>query len=438
MWLRSVLVTGLVGLLVACSSTTAENPPQAPGQDLAATATELVPTAAAGAPAETATASPTVFVDPTNTPSNVDAVDATAIVATTEAGLKPTATPNADGLSDSSQGETAVIQILDGTDGPYFASLTMGRSSDMGGDEGYTSYHPLTIFQKTTSGLQKITEFDFKDGQYLYGLQMIPTYRAGTAFLLVEGGVGAHSSFGQIFSFDGTTLKLELTTNSDAGGGALTMVDVDADGVREAVGDATDYYVFCYACGVRSAAEEVYRWDGSAFVAQKILPSADATITAAMTAAEAGRWNVVAATLATVQTPSNEQDAWTVVLLKRAAALRVPTAEDASPFMSALLYGDYDAAVGVLKRYQPKALVDTQNPAFPSDLAPFGELVVDFVVRLSTVVLAQDATLTSAQFLRGWAQTLLDPKNAAGLADLEAVAAIDPFYAAVQAAVLNR
>jgi hypothetical protein len=71
-------------------------------------------------------------------------------------------------------------------------------------------------------------------------------------------------------------------------------------------------------------------------------------------------------------------------------------------------------------------------------LAPFGELVVDSVVRLSTAVLAQDATLTSAQFLRGWAQTLLDPKNAAGLADLEAVAAIDPFYAAVQAAVLNR
>jgi hypothetical protein len=169
-----------------------------------------------------------------------------------------------------------------------------------------------------------------------------------------------------------------------------------------------------------------------------VKPSADPTIQAAVTAAEAGRWNVVAATLATVQTPRNEQDAWTVVLLKRAAALRAPTADDMSPFMSALLYGDYDAAVGVLKRYQPKALVDTQNPAFPSDLAPFGELVVDSVVRLSTTVLAQDATLTSAQFLRGWAQTLLDPKNAAGLADLEAVAAIDPFYAAIQAAVLNR
>jgi hypothetical protein len=438
MWLRSVLVAAVVSVLVACGSASVETQPTASNGSLEATATALVPAATEAASAETATASPTVFVDPTNTPSNVDAVDATAIVATTEAGLKPTATPDAAGMSDSSQGETAVIQIMEGTDGPFFASLTMGRSSDVGGNEGYTSYHPLTIFQKTTSGLQKITEFDFKDGQYLYGLQMIPTYRAGTAFLLVEGGVGAHSSFGQIFSFDGTTLKLELTTNSDAGGGALTMVDVDADGVLEAVGDATDYYVFCYACGVRSAAEEVYRWDGSAFVAQKILPSDDATIQAAISAAEAGRWNVVAATLATVQTPSNEQDAWTAVLLKRAAALRAPTADDASPFMSALLYGDYDAAAAVLKRYQPKALVDTLNPAFPSDLAPFGELVVDSVVRLSTTVLAQDATLTSAQFLRGWAQTLLDSKNVAGLADLDAVATADPFYAAVRDAVKSR
>jgi hypothetical protein len=106
--------------------------------------------------------------------------------------------------------------------------------------------------------------------------------------------------------------------------------------------------------------------------------------------------------------------------------------------MSALLYGDYDAAVGVLKRYQPKALVDTQNPAFPSDLATFGELVVDNVVRLTSTALTQDKTLTSAQFLRGWAQTLLDSKNVAGLADLDAVATADPFYAAVRDAVKSR
>jgi hypothetical protein len=386
----------------------------------------------------TETPEPTVFVVPTMTPSNVDAIDATAIVATVEAGLAPTATPDASGLRTSSQGETAVIQIMDGADGPYFASLTMGMPSDAGMTEEYVSYHPLSIYQKTSTGIQKISEFDFKDGQHIAGLQLIPTYREGSAFLTVDGGVGAHSSFGQIFSFDGKTLKLELTTNSDAGGGALTMVDVNGDGALDAVGDATDYYVFCYACGVRSGAEEVYSWDGTAFALQKAQPSADATIQAAVTAAEAGRWNVVAKTLTGVATPTNPADAWTVVLLKRIVALRAPQADDASPFMSALLYGDFDAAAKVLTRYQPTALVDSQNPAFPSDLAPFAEMVADNVVRLSTTALTQDNTLTSAQFLRGWAQTLLDSKNAAGLADLDAVAAADPFYAAVRDAVKSR
>jgi len=438
MWLRSVLVGAVVCVLVACGSATSSEQLQANPENLAVTATASVPTAASGDPAVTQTPEPTLFVVPTMTPSNVDAVDATAIVATVEAGLAPTVTPDADGLSASGQGETAVIQLMEGTDGPYFASLTMGRANDEGGNEEYVSYHPLTIYQKTAAGLQKITEFDFKDGQYIVSLREIPTYREGTTFLVVEGGVGAHSSFGQIFSFDGKTLKLELTTNSDAGGWALSMADVNGDGALDAVGDATDYYVFCYACGVQSGAEEVYSWDGTAFVAQQAMPSDDVSIQAAVTAAAAGRWNVVAMTLAQVGTPANESDTWTVTLLKRMVTLRAPKTDDASPFMSALLYGDYDAAVAVLKRYKPAALVDTQNPAFPSDLAPFGEIVVDNVVRLTTTALAQDNTLTSAQFLRGWAQTLLDPQNVAGLADLESVVAVDPFYVAVRDAVNSR
>jgi len=437
MWLRSVLVV-VVSVLAACGTASVEQPPPASNGNLEATATALVPTATPVVSTETATNVPTLFVVPTMTPSNVDAVDATAIVATTEAGFAPTPTPDASGLSYSNQGETAVIKIMDGTDGPYFASLTMGMTSMEDMQEGYTSYHPLSIYLRTSTGITKISEFDFKDGQHIYGFNLVPTYASGKTFLMVEGVVGAHSSFGQIFSFDGKTLKLELTTNSDAGGLALTMADVNGDGALEAVGDATDYYVFCYACGVKSGAEEVYSWDGNAFVRKQPMPSADATIQAAIIAAEAGRWNVVAALLTDGVTPTNEADTWTVALLKRIVTLRAPKTDDASPFMSALLYGDYDAAVAVLKRYQPTELVDTQNPAFPSDLAPFGEIVVDNVVGLTTTALAQDNTLTSAQFLRGWAQTLLDPQNAAGLADLESVGAVDPFYVAVRDAVNSR
>lgn len=425
-------------LLVSCGKTapsavpTQETIVSTPVPSDAVTSTPENPSATAE-PAATAT----VFARPTSTPSNVESADATAIAATSEAELVPTMTPDASGYSGSMQGETAVVKLMDGADGPFYASLTMGMIIDENGSEDAVSYHPVSIFQKTASGMQKITEFDFKDGQSIDALTLVPSYAPGKAFFTVTGGVGAHSSFGQLFSFDGKTLTLEYTANSDAGGYALQLFDVNGDGVLDMVGDATDYYVFCYACGVRSYFEEVYAWDGSAFIKQTPAGSSDAHIQAAYEASLIDRWNVVTAELAQAAKPTNPQDVWTVVLLGRIAEQRTPKADDASPFMSALLYGDYDAAVNVLRRYKPATLVDVQAADFPADLSNFGDVVRENVVRLSTTVLAKE-DLPSARFLRGWAQTMLDPHDAAGLKDLEAVAGVDPFFAAVLEAVNKR
>ena len=64
--------------------------------------------------------------------------------------------------------------------------------------------------------------------------------------------------------------------------------------------------------------------------------------------------------------------------------------------------------------------------------------VFDNVVKFSTLALTQDDTITSARFLRGWAKTMANPKDAEGLKDLEAVASADPFYAAVRDAIVGR
>ena len=64
--------------------------------------------------------------------------------------------------------------------------------------------------------------------------------------------------------------------------------------------------------------------------------------------------------------------------------------------------------------------------------------VFDNVVKFSTLALTQDDTVTSARFLRGWAKTMVDPKDAEGLKDLQAVASVDPFYAAVRDAIVSR
>jgi len=52
--------------------------------------------------------------------------------------------------------------------------------------------------------------------------------------------------------------------------------------------------------------------------------------------------------------------------------------------------------------------------------------------------LTQDDSVTSARFLRGWAKTLVNPRDPEGLKDLQAVATLDPFYAAVRDAIVSR
>ena len=59
----------------------------------------------------------------------------------------------------------------------------------------------------------------------------------------------------------GDVLSEELD-NFSSSAGACQVMDVDGDGANEVVLDATDYYVFCYACGVRKYDYTVQRWNG--------------------------------------------------------------------------------------------------------------------------------------------------------------------------------
>lgn len=70
--------------------------------------------------------------------------------------------------------------------------------------------------------------------------------------------------------------------------------------------------------------------------------------------------------------------------------------------------------------------------------ADFRRIVLDNVVQFSTMVLPQDDTVTSARFLRGWAKTLVNPRDLSGLKDLQAVATADSFYAVVRDVIVSR
>ena len=69
----------------------------------------------------------------------------------------------------------------------------------------------------------------------------------------------------------GDVLSEELD-NFSASGGACQVMDIDGDGANEVVPDATDYYVFCYACGVRKYDYTVQRWNGTSFDRLELQP----------------------------------------------------------------------------------------------------------------------------------------------------------------------
>jgi len=437
--------------LVACSATPAASvvTPSVPTTTQTTDTTASQAATATPVVVETATvasdaATPTQFALPTSTPSNADAPDATALAATTIALLPATATPDASGLTASLQGDVVVVALSKNADGQFFATISKGMMENM------DDPHPLTIYQKQGAKFVKITQYDFTNGEYIGDLELLPNPDQTHSLFIVHGGVGAHSSFGNVFSFDGKTLKLVLETQSDAGGGALQVMDVNGDSIKDVIGDATDYYVFCYACGVRIYSDNIYSWNGTKFVEQTLTASSDATIQKAIDYAKVQRWNMVTKLLPTISAPTADADKWNVALLTHWSKIRMPQTDDAFPFLSAVFYGDYDAAVNMLRTVGAKDAANPKGKWFAGPIAEgidvatdtsideFRVTLFDNVVQFSTMALTQDDALTSARFLRGWAKTLVNPRDPAGLKDLQAVATLDPFYAAVRDAIVSR
>ena len=87
---------------------------------------------------------------------------------------------------------------------------------------------------------------------------------ADSAWLTIRGPTGAHSGTLDVIRFDGERLETVLAHISSRPN-AGEIVDLDGDGVPEFVLNASNPFVFCYACAVEERIEVIHRWDGTAF-----------------------------------------------------------------------------------------------------------------------------------------------------------------------------
>ncbi len=213
--------------------------------------------------------------------------------------------------------------------------------------------------------------------------------------------------------------------------------DLNNDGVPEVVLDATDPYIFCYACGVRLVNYSVLRWDGERMVKLELTPLTKSISSEllrlnnlAVEQARHGLWKDAEATLMesmplSVQDPAFD---WNAALIRLVAEARAEQARSGIyPLLEHLFYGDYAAVLDVMRAYPPEQLFSPDTPLVKGTVAEGYEPNPTAIITQTTdLALEFKPDLAAAYFLRGWAVQLVDPGNPSVLADIERAAQLAP------------
>ena len=214
--------------------------------------------------------------------------------------------------------------------------------------------------------------------------------------------------------------------------------DLNNDGLSEVLLDASDPYVFCYACGVRLVNWAIERWDGTQMISVTLSALSDnapaevsAFNQALLDLAQAGLWKDVLATLDVAGTFSYTEPAleWNLIYARLNAEARRDAAANqvAYPLLSHLFYGDYEAVMDLLRGAGADGLFTEQSPLVVGTPAEGWEpTLADWIVNTVDPALALKPDLAAAYFLRGWAAYLRAYDTAAALPDVQKAAELAP------------
>ncbi len=225
----------------------------------------------------TATSTGTVLDLPLvfGSPSDADQVDATAqapdaltaeLQALVAGSLPPTPTPESQGdpgWGAISEAGAIPLQVAAG-EPPLWAAFSLGTR----GLEPL-QFHFVAIYTQDASGWKELSRIELEAPDILGDVDQIlfgpAESGAGGVWLLVQGFVGAHGGCTNLLNFDGQTFQPVLA-NCNSAPPAGRAQDLNEDGVPEILLDMSDYYVFCYACAVRTINYQVWRWDENQLV----------------------------------------------------------------------------------------------------------------------------------------------------------------------------
>ena len=295
------------------------------------------------------------------------------------------------------------------------------------------------------------------DTIYEQGVTQVDIAPAYT-WLAIDGGVGAHGGTFQLLRFDGTTLHLEVIGNS-ASPGLGYLEDLNSDGTAELILRLHDFYVFCYACGVRRLNFGVYTWDTANERMQEItiqpMPPDQQGHPAypltnwAVGLANGGLWadaldNIERAERVAAQASEpNDTIAWNVALIHLYnQAYQAELNHTPYPLLTHIFYGDYAAALDIMRAYGNDQIFSTSSPLIQGTVAEGQEqLLADYILQQTNAAIAAKPDLLAPYYLRAWATYLANPADPQIAADLQFVAALqpsEPLYTQAAPPIANR
>jgi hypothetical protein len=263
-------------------------------------------------------------------------------------------------------------------------------------------------------------------------------------WLEVQGGAGAHSGTYQILSWDGEKMALEVAHFTASPGGS-SIRDLNGDGFGDIVLDASDPYVFCYACGVSRIGFVVHSWDprDGRLIEKALEPLSEEEkehpavqeVNKAVSLAKAGLWRDAQSSITAARKAAHEAGAarndtleWDYGLIRlHAQALMSAAYGSGYPILGQVFYGDYGMAVGQLRQYPPEEIFSLKSPAVAGTVAEnWTRELSEALTSSATAALDASPDLAPAYFLRAWGTFLLAPNAEAAREDLRRAAELAP------------
>lgn len=325
--------------------------------------------------------------------------------------------------------------------------------------------HFMAIFTRDEAGWRELARIDLNQppaGDELLveplpdfidpsGVQQVDI-EPSRVWLTVDGGAGAHSGTFQVLSFDGQALTLELASSA-ASPGAGFVADVNQDGQNDVVFNATEPYIFCYACGVRHPYFQVHTWLGDALapvelsdlmMGQRGTPPDEAN-SAAVALAQAGLWPDAltkideAVALAGGDDPPAAAGSlrWNQALIRLNHDAHVQAVQDSAyPLLNQVFYGDYAAAVDLMRPYSVTQIFSADTPLVVGTAAEDWQPELSgYLLSSANAALAVQPDLAPAWFVRAWARYLADQNDPSVALDAAQAAVLAPDDALYTAAV---